>query len=197
MINQSEVENTIRKELGSYFSTQAATQNDIYRYINSAIEYIYNYRDWEFNKKVFSFIYEAVNTESELPIYCLKVFSVKKGATPVWVMDNEEWFVNDDHDGYVGIFGNMFISWETGTYHILHTPAPSSIDNTTTEINMPINFKRTIEELALAYGYSDLKLYDKVAAKMWSANGSLDRLAQRSSNPRPNNPVRLWANHRI
>ena len=71
----------------------------------------------------------------------------------------------DDHTNCVGIFGNKFISEETGTYSILHTPAPATVDETVDVINMPINFKRTIEELAIMFGYQDLKLYDKAAEK--------------------------------
>lgn len=59
----------------------------------------------------------------------------------------------------------MFISESTGTYHILHTPAPATVDSTTTNVNLPDNFKRIVEELAIMYGYMDLKLYDKAAEK--------------------------------
>lgn len=77
MIQQSDVIYSIRKELGSFFSNEEQNNNDIFRYINSAIEYIYNYRDWEFNKKVYSFVYDAANTEVTLPIFCLKTHIVK------------------------------------------------------------------------------------------------------------------------
>ncbi len=191
MINQSAVLYSIQKELGSFFSTDAHSNVDFYRYINSAVEYIYNYRDWEFNKTVFSFVYSAANTESTLPIYCLKTFHVKNDTKPMTILDNEAWFIEDDHTECVGIFGNKFISEETGTFHILHTPAPATVDETTTEINLPDNFKRTVEELAIMFGYQDLKLYDKAGEKKGSAEGSMNRLAQRATNPRPNRPLRI------
>ncbi len=97
MILKSDVLYSIQKELGSFFSTEAHSNMDYYRYINSAIEYIYNFRDWEFNKKVFSFIYEAANTESTLPIFCLKTFHVKNGTKPMTILDNEAWFILEDH----------------------------------------------------------------------------------------------------
>jgi hypothetical protein len=165
MILKSDVLYSIQKELGSFFSTEAHSNMDYYRYINSAIEYIYNFRDWEFNKKVFSFIYEAANTESTLPIFCLKTFHVKNGTKPMTILDNEAWFVIEDHTDCVGIFGNMFISEETGTYSILHTPAPATVDETSEYVNLPDNFKRVVEELSIMFGYQDLKLYDKAAEK--------------------------------
>ena len=164
MISQSDILYDVQKELGSFFSTEAHSNLDFYRYINSAIEYIYNFRDWEFNKQVYSFIYNAANTESTLPIYCLKTFYVKNGAKQMTILDNEAWFIEDDHTGCVGIFGNKFISEETGTYSILHIPSPATVDSTT-EINLPDNFKRTVAELAIMFGYQDLKLYDKAAEK--------------------------------
>ncbi len=191
MILKSDVLYSIQKELGSFFSTEAHSNMDYYRYINSAIEYIYNFRDWEFNKKVFSFIYEAANTESILPIFCLKTFHVKNGRKPMTILDNEAWFVIEDHTDCVGIFGNMFISEETGTYSILHTPAPATVDETSEYVNLPDNFKRVVEELSIMFGYQDLKLYDKAAEKKGSAEGSMNRISQRATNPRPNREVRI------
>lgn len=191
MILKSDVLYSIQKELGSFFSTEAHSNMDYYRYINSAIEYIYNFRDWEFNKKVFSFNYEAPNTESTLPIFCLKTFHVKNGTKPMTILDNEAWFILEDHTDCVGIFGNMFIAEETGTYSILHTPAPATVDATSKYVNLPDNFKRVVEELSIMFGYQDLKLYDKAAEKKGSAEGSMNRISQRATNPRPNRQVRI------
>ena len=76
MINISTVVTAMQKELGSFVSTEA--HPDMYRYINSAINYIYNRRDWGWNKQVYSFNYLSPLQEQTLPMYPQKVFSVKK-----------------------------------------------------------------------------------------------------------------------
>lgn len=67
---------SIKKELGSFFSTEAHQDNDIYRYINSAITYIRNYRDYPFMKVSYSFMYTNVDIETTIP-YNIKTYLVK------------------------------------------------------------------------------------------------------------------------
>lgn len=48
MISQAVITDAIQKELGSFFSTEAHSETDIVRYINSASNYIASYRDFPF-----------------------------------------------------------------------------------------------------------------------------------------------------
>lgn len=57
MIATAQVAAYIKKELGTYFSTEA--HPDIYRHINSAQNYIYNYRDWQFLRKTAIVTYDT------------------------------------------------------------------------------------------------------------------------------------------
>lgn len=104
MIAIQPIIDSIKKELGSFLSTEAHTDNDIYRYISSAISYIYNYRDFAFTKKVYSFTYTSADTEAIIP-YNVKTFIVKVSgeSDPLRILSNEEWLMTDDHTGCVGI----------------------------------------------------------------------------------------------
>lgn len=95
MINLSSVVASMQKELGSFVSTEA--HPDMYRYINSAINYIYNRRDWGWNKQVYAFNYLSASQEQTLPFYPQKVFVVKKDGETWQIANNEEWFIADDH----------------------------------------------------------------------------------------------------
>lgn len=57
MIAVSSITFPLQKELGSLFSTEAHTDTDIRRYINSALNYIYDYQDWDWNRKAYTFVY--------------------------------------------------------------------------------------------------------------------------------------------
>lgn len=48
MLAQQPIIDAIKKELGSVFSTEAHTDSDIYRYINSGLNYIASFRDFPF-----------------------------------------------------------------------------------------------------------------------------------------------------
>lgn len=59
MIVVQDIFNKVQNELGSFYSTDAHAENDIYKYIKSSLNYICNARDWGFRKKVYSFDYTA------------------------------------------------------------------------------------------------------------------------------------------
>jgi len=50
MIAVSVIASAIKKELGSYFSTEAHKDNDIVRYINSAVRAIVIAKNFDFNQ---------------------------------------------------------------------------------------------------------------------------------------------------
>lgn len=62
---------------------------------------------------------------------------------------------------------------------------------------MPPQFESVLIDLAIMYGYKDLKYYDKASAKLGAANAELNLLAQRISNPMPRQTRILSRNHRI
>lgn len=94
MIQISSLITSLQKELGSFNLNEQFP--DLYRYINSAINYVYNYRDWDWNKKVYTMVYSTANTEQEMTIYPYKVFYVKYGDVIMNVYDKEQWFVAQD-----------------------------------------------------------------------------------------------------
>jgi hypothetical protein len=120
MITIQPLIDSIKKELGSNFSTEAHTDPNILRYINSAINYVWNFRDWEWSKTVFSFVYASASTEVTIP-YCQKVFGVKFGTQIYSILNSQQWFLQEDHPECVGIYGDKFISESTGTYQIMYT----------------------------------------------------------------------------
>lgn len=73
MISQSAVISAIQKELGSFFSNEAHTESDIYRYITSAIRYIAKYRNWGFLKKEITITYTTPLAVQEIP-YVVQAF---------------------------------------------------------------------------------------------------------------------------
>jgi hypothetical protein len=180
---------SIKKELGSFFSTEAHTDSDIFRYINSAVSYIRNYRDFSFTKKVFSFVYTTASTESIIP-YNIKTYQVKgPSGNLLQIMSNEEWLMNDDHTNAVGIAGDRFVAENTGTYQILYTGMQDQVTAAGDTIDMPPNFEYTLRQIAIHFGYKDRKQYDKAQALIGESNAFLNSVANRASNPTPSQPV--------
>lgn len=193
MINISTVVTAMQKELGSFVSTEA--HPDMYRYINSAINYIYNRRDWGWNKQVYSFNYLSPLQEQTLPFYPQKVFSVKKDWELVQIANNEEWFTIDDHSNMIWLFSNKVISESTWVYSMLYAKTAPIIVSTDTTIDIPDNFIDVLQMVAIHFAYKDIKDYETAWALIWQANAILDSVTERTVNIHPRNTVRLWSNY--
>lgn len=90
MINQTEVAQAIQKELGSFFSTEAHTDSDIIRYINSALYYIAKYKDFPFLKTTYVLTYTTPLVVATIP-YNIKTLGIN-GDKRIRIIDKENWF---------------------------------------------------------------------------------------------------------
>lgn len=91
MLSQSSVAQAIQKELGSFISTEAHKDTDIVRYINSALNYIANYRDFPFLKAYQTIVYNTPNIIATLSSYVLKTYGVN-GDKDIHILDQATWF---------------------------------------------------------------------------------------------------------
>lgn len=184
---------SIKKELGSNFFTEAHGEIDLYRYINSAINYVWKHRDWTWSKNIYSFSYPEALVEVEI-IYCLKIFAAKLDDKLIDVVDSQGWFMATDHTSHVGIYWDKFIATGTWIYQLLYTPIAPRVDKGSTSIGIPEIFEDVIRILAVSFGYKDVKKYDKSSPLIGEANAFLDGLAERTSVPLPTQDLRLWSN---
>lgn len=195
MIQLEPVISAIQKELGSFFSTEAHTASDILRYINSANNYIASFRDFPYLIKTQTVVYATPGVAQTIT-YCLKVVGIN-GDTSIKVIPQQDWFFPDNRVGAICVDGDQFIATEAGTYTIMYVAKPTTVTNTSTTIDIPPQFEPVLIDVAIHYGYKDIKLYDKSSAKIGQANNELNLLAQRITNPTPRQQRRFGANYRI
>lgn len=195
MIQIEPVISAIQKELGSFFSTEAHTPSDIFRYINSANNYIASFRDFPYLIKTQTVVYTTPAVAQTIT-YCLKVVGIN-GDTSIKVIPQQDWFFPDNRVGAICVDGDQFIATEAGTYTIMYVAKPTTVTNTSTTIDIPPQFEPVLIDVAIHYGYKDIKLYDKASAKIGQANNELNLLAQRITNPTPRQQRRFGANYRI
>jgi len=193
MILLSTVITSMEKELWAFFSTEA--HPDMYRYINSAVNYIYNRRDWQWNRTIYSFSYLSANTEQTLPFFATKIFRAKYNNTLIDVLNNEEWFLADDHSNFIGVFWDKFIATTTGTYQILYAKPAPSVQSWDTYIDLPDFYIDALQAIAIHYAYKDIKDYSSASALIWQANAILDNVTERTVDTYPRKVTRLWSNH--
>ena len=104
MISIPELDQNIKKELGSFFSTQAHTEPDRIRYINSSVKDLCMKRDWDFNKFRDVLTVTTVNTQTVMKTI-LKTFHVfDSTGTPMNVLNFEDYYEKqslNQTEGYV------------------------------------------------------------------------------------------------
>lgn len=196
MISQAVITTAIQKELGSFFSTEAHTGSDIVRYINSAANYIASYRDFPFLIDTQTVVY-TTPLASQTIEYTVKVLWVN-GDMNMTILSKADWFFPELRTNAICIEWDEIIANEAGTYSILYVKLPDKLTTGGSwSLNMPPQFEPVLIDLAIMYGYKDLKYYDKASAKLGAANAELNLLAQRISNPMPRQTRILSRNHRI
>jgi len=92
MISIPELDQNIKKELGSFFSTQAHTEPDRIRYINSSVKDLCMKRDWDFNKFRDTFTVSTVNTQTLMKTV-LKTYHVyDSDGIPMKILNFEDYY---------------------------------------------------------------------------------------------------------
>ena len=193
MILLSTLVTSLQKELGSFNSTEQ--HPDMYRYINSAINYIFNYRDWEWNRYTYALSYTTPSVEVWLSVYPYKVFYVKSGNNILTLLNKEEWFILDDHSNSVSCIQGGFISDTAWDYTILYSKTAPIVSALDVSIDMPDYYKDVLQAIAVHYAFKDIKDYSSASALIGQANAILNSATERSVDVLPRNTVRLWANY--
>ena len=187
-----EVVSFMKKELGTYYSTEAFP--DPYRYINSAINYVYNYKDWQFLRKTASVVYSTPSVEVLIP-YNLKTYYISSGTEDeVDILNAEDWF-----KGYEGacITWDKFKASYASTFSILYCPSYTKVTAIDASIDLPDNFLDIIQTIAVHFAFKDVQNYDSAnqALAFWKA--MLDSIGERNTNSRPRKKRRTWSRHNI
>lgn len=130
MISQAVITTAIQKELGSFFSTEAHTDSDIVRYINSAVNYVASYRDFPFLIDTQSVSY-TTPLSSQTITYAVKVLGVN-GDSNIRILSKADWFFPELRTNAICIDGDELIANDVGTYSILYVKLPEKLTTSTT-----------------------------------------------------------------
>lgn len=181
---------SIKKELGSNFFTEAHGLSDTYRYINSSVNYIWNYKDWSFSK-----VTQTVNVVTPMAIntitFVSPVYAVKNGQMLPEILDAEQWFRTLNPVSKVSCYENVFIAPVTGAYEILYRGVAPYVDKTSAAVDLPERFTDVVRIFAIMFAYKDVKKYDRSSALLGEGNAILDKVAERHTINAPSQLLRM------
>ena len=191
MISTNLVATAIKKELGSFFSTEAHKDNDIIRYINSAINAICMSKNFAFNKYSYTLTTDNTNTNYIIP-YQIETFFINNS----WWEEQEYYTFEDyfrlkDKSNAIWIWEETLVTTMKWTFEIYYRGIPEQITSLNWSIQIPQHFLDLIIVSATYFGFMDVKAYNKAGEKKSVYEWMIKDYAKRSSNPQPLKTKRL------
>jgi len=193
MIAVSTIAAALKKELGSFFSTESHRDNDIIRYINSAVRAIVISKNFQFNN------YEHVITVTPWVTTYVIPFQIET----FFILDSTglqvqfENFINYNKikqiqtRPLIWIWGETLTCTNPWTYTIYYRGYAPLITAITDSLAIPEHFFDLVVLKASYFGFMDIRAYNKANNKDNIYRGMIKDLAARSSDSQPMKTKRL------
>jgi hypothetical protein len=191
MILVSTIATALKKELWSYFSTEAHRDNDIVRYINSAARAITIARNFDFNQFEYSITVVDWTTSYDIPYQIETFYVLDSNWDEVDIFDFSEYNKEKDKTDKIWIRSEVLkctTPWTYTVFYRWYIPQITSLNDT---LSIPDHFYDLIVLKATYFWYMDIRAFDKWNNKEAIFQGMIKSLATRSSNPKPLNIKRL------
>lgn len=191
MIQSSIIAFNLKKELWSYFSTEAHRDNDIIRYINSAVKAIVVSRNFDFNQYEYELTVTAWTTSYDIPYQIETFFILNSSWEEVDMRDFINYHKEQDKTDLIWIWGDKLKCETPWVYTIYYRWYPTQITSLTDVVNVPEHFFDIIVLKATYFWFMDIRAYDKAQTKENIFTWMIKNMATRSSNPQPLKRKRL------
>lgn len=195
MLAVQPIVDNLKSELGSFFSTEAHTNNAMIRYINSAIRDICIEKNFTFNKFTTTVTVTDASTTYTIPNQIETFYVLDDEDSQIDFYSFENYYALTDKDDKVWIWDETFVCTTAWVYTIVYRWELDPVTALTDNLSIPWRFFDAIVLGGLRYGYMDEKDYTMAAEKKRQFDGLLSSLATRNTNVYPTKEVRIWANH--
>ena len=198
MINTNTLIETIKKKLGSFYSTDAHSSVDLLRYVNSAIRYISIRKNFNFNKYSYELTTDESNTEYDIPYQIETFYVLNESWELLDLYTFEEYFSETDKDNKICIFEDKLITtfkWNLTVYYRWYI---STLTSSTETLDIPEHFFDVLVLIWSYYWYMDVSAFDKANRTKNISDWFLKDMATRDSDKFPLNLKRMnKSNHKV
>lgn len=191
MISVPIIVSALKKELGSYFSTEAHRDNDIVRYINSAARAIAIARNFQFNQYEYELVVTEWVTQYSIPYQIETYFILDSAWDEVDYEDFAGYHREKDKSELIWIWWDVVKCTKPWTYTIYYRWYPTQITSLTDTLAVPEHFYDIILLKASYFWFMDIRAYTKANNKETIFKWMISDMAKRSSNPKPMQTKRL------
>lgn len=191
MISVPIIASALKKELGSYFSTEAHRDNDIVRYINSAARAIAISRNFQFNQYEYELVVTEWVTTYNIPFQIETYFILDSTWEEVDFEDFMNYHREKDKSDLIWVWGDTVKCTNPWTYTFFYRGYPTQITSLTDSLTIPEHFYDIVILKASYFGFMDIRAYTKANNKETIFTWMIWDMAKRSSNPQPTKKKRL------
>ena len=185
------IEQAVKKELWSVFSTEAHKTSDLLRYINSSARAIAIEKNFAFNQYSTEITVVEWTTSYSIP-YQIETFFIKKSDTTDMEFTDFVWYYGtSDKSSIIWIWDDTLICTIPWTYTIFYRGYPPTITSLSDTLVIPEHFFDLVVLKAIYFAYMDIRAYEKAGQKDNIFKGMIKSMATRSSNSRPLEHKRL------
>ena len=185
MISTAKLKANIKKELWSFFSTEAHTDNDIMRYINSWARAISIARNFWFNKYDHTIVVTSSTDKYDIPYQIETFFVLDEAWDPIDMLSFEDYYREKDKSNIILIEWNTLVSKKQGTFQIFYRGFPKTITSLEENVVIPEHFFDVLVLKATYFWLMDIRSYEAAADKKEIFKWMISDMAKRSSNPKP------------
>lgn len=191
MISVSVIAWALKKELGSFFSTEAHKDWDLTRYINSAARAITIWRNFDFNNYDYEIVVTEWITSYDIPYQISTYFILDENWDEVDFLNFTDYYRTKDKTEVIWIWAEKLKCTKPWTYTIFYRGFPPTITSLSWNLDIPEHFYDLILLKSTYFGFMDIQAYDKANKKENIFTWMISDLAKRSSDPQPTKTKRL------
>jgi len=185
MIAVQSIANAIKKEFGSFFSTDAHWDMDLVRYINSRVRYIVIAKDFPFNKYNYTLVTNDTDTNYSIPYQIQTFFALDTSWDEIELYNFEDYYRQKDKTDKICIFEDRLITTKKGNIDIFYRWYPTTLTSLEWNLNMPEHFFDLVTVFASFFGFLDVKAYQKSWEKKNIWDWMIKSMATRQSDKFP------------
>jgi len=195
MIDSNAVIWALKKELWSFFETEAHGNADYVRYINSSVIDICSFKDFTFNKYTVDITSDWSWWDISIPYQMQTLFILDEVWDKVSYCNFEDYFPTKDKTTVIWIWDNTMKTKKVWTFTVWYRWLPTPINIAGDLIRVPEIYKDLIILWAMYYWLRDEEQWETAAwfgkRFIWMATN----LATRNTNTYPLKEDRMWENH--
>lgn len=185
------VADNLTKELGSFFSTEAHTWNNIIRYINSWVRAICIAKNFWFNKYEHDIEIIDWTTKYNIPFQIETFFILDSSWEEVETLEFEDYYRRTDKSDIIWIWEDKLVSEMIWDFTIFYRGYPTTITELSSSIDIPEHFFDLLVVIASYFWYADVRSFQTAAEKKNIFNWMIKDMATRNSDTKPLKTKRL------